>query len=225
MYNVWWTSKESGSNSKGLLKDEDWRKFIRSFEEIKGRTNLRKSHVYLFLKSAYGENKFVSRYNLKDILNLSETSTRTFLKKMVRLNVAGTIKGGHHLTLYGRRLAQYIMRKVKEINVTGDMPFHYRYSWGVAVNHSFKIDRLISLRDGVIRNGGEAALILLIEDREVLFPESRDKLSNYNEKLAENIVEEVGNFKCEFVIIAFSNDLHAARLSALETALDYIEME
>ncbi len=225
MYNVWWASKEPSSNSKGILKDEDWIRFIREFEEVKGRTNLRKSHIYIFLKSAYGENKFVSRYNLKDILKLSETSTRTFLKKMVTLNVAGTIKGGHHLTLYGRKLAEYIMKKIKEISVTDDMPFHYKHSWGAAVNHPFKIERLFSLRDGVIRNGGEAALILLVEDKEVLFPESRDRLSNYNEKLANNILEEVKGFDCRFVIIAFSNDLHTARLSALDTALDYIEWE
>lgn len=224
MYNVWWSSKESSSNSKGILKDEDWIQFIRKFEYIRGRTNFRKSHIYIFLESAYSKNKFVSRYSLKDILKLSEASTRTFLKKMVALNVAGTIKGGHHLTLYGRKLAEYIMRKIREINVTGEMPLHNKHPWGVAVNHPFKIERLFFLRDGVIRNGGEAALILLVENGDVLFPESREKLSNYNEKLASNILEEVKGFDCKFVIIAFSDDLHKARLSALDTALDYIEL-
>ncbi|HIE37329.1 TPA: DUF4443 domain-containing protein [Candidatus Geothermarchaeota archaeon] len=223
MYNVWWRGKKQGFNSKSLLKDRDWLDFIKRFEEVRGRAYLRKSHVYIFLKTTYEENKFISRYNLKDILNLSEASTRTFLKKMVKLDIASTIKGGHHLTLYGKKLAEYIINKIREFRVTNEKPLPYRYSWGAAINHPFELGKLIDLRDDVIRNGGEAALILVIEDNEIIFPESKEKLSTYNNELSDRLMKEIGGFNCQFIIISFSNNLYSSRLSVLDAALNYIE--
>ena len=223
MYNVWWGSKKQGVNSKGLLNRSEWLNFINKFEKVKGRATFTKSHIYIFLKTAYLERKFVSRYILKDILNLSETSTRTFLKKMVELNVAKTVKGGHHLTPYGKRLANYIVKTIKEIRVSNEIPFQYKYAWGTAINYEFKKDRLYKLRDYVIRFGGEAALILSIKDDEIIFPESQDRLSDYNLQLAEDLKSKIKDFDAKFIIISFSNDIHKARLSSLETALTYIE--
>lgn len=223
MYNVWWTGKKLGFNSKGILNDREWLEFIKRFEEVRGRAYFRKSHVYIFLKTTYEGNKFISRYNLKDILNLSEASTRTFLKKMVKLDIAATIKGGHHLTFYGRKLAEYILNKIREFRISNEKPLHYRYSWGAAINHPFEIGKLIDLRDEVIRNGGEAALILLIEDGEIIFPESKEKLSIYNDKLSDKLMKGIEGFNCQFMIMSFSNNLYSSRLSVLDTALKYIE--
>ncbi len=222
MYSMWGKGEKQGAGGESLLDVETWLNFLRRFEEIRGRSSIRYSHIYIFLKTAYIDRRLVSRYYLMDKLGLSEASTRTFLKKMVELKVAKPVKGGHHLSRYGVRLAKIITSLIKEFVVRNGIEIDNGYGWGTALSIKFHEDMLIRLRDDVIRFGGNAALILLYSKGELIFPESREKLSSYNPELNKSLLMEIDDFPAKFIIISFASNQYDARLSSLDTAIKYI---
>ena len=222
MYSVWGKGEEQGSGGQGILRLGEWIDFIDRFDKIRGRTSIRYAHIYIFLKIAYMERKLVSRYYLMNILGLSEASTRTFLKKMVKLKVAKPVKGGHHLSRYGIKLAKLLTSIITEFSIDKGLEVDNGYGWGVGLAIRYIDNMLYRLRDDVIRYGGKAALILLLKDGELIFPESRERLSAYNPILNDIILNEIGGFPAKFIIISFADNVFDARLSSLDTALKYI---
>jgi len=91
------------------------------------------------------------------------------------------------------------------------------------MNTEFHREMLIKLRDSVIRHGGDAALILEKTGDKIVFPESGEELDRYHPSLYRELREAEAYEAARFIIISYSREKILARLSSLDSGLEYLE--
>ncbi len=221
MHSVWWRGEKHSPNSKGILGR--WGEAARQLRLVRGRSGIRPSHIYIFLREALSRGGMLSRYTFMKMTGLSEASARTFMKKMVAMGLAQSMKGGHHLTHTGVELANYLTTFVGEHEIRYKVVEIDLVGWASYIKTGFRRDKLMWLRDQVIRSGGDAALILQVENNNIIFPESGEPLSNYHPELNKELISTPSFKEAKFIVISYARTRTEARLSTLDTALNYLE--
>ncbi len=222
MHSMWRGGEEHSPNSKGVLGE--WRETSSQLRRILGRSSVRPGHIYIFLYEASRRGGLVSRYILMRETGLTEARAKTFMRKMIELGLARSMKGGHHLTERGEKLSKYLLNLVSDYSVKYKAIKNELDGWATYVKPVFKRELLIWLRDQVIRLGGEAALILRIKEGDIFFPESNERLERYHPDLYNELVGKPVFNKSSFIILSYAKTTEVARLSSLDTALTYLEI-
>lgn len=201
-----------------------WEGFLKEFNDIKGRLNISPAHIYLTLKlasSRYG----VSRYILIKELKISEASARTLLKKIRSLNVLTPLRGGHVLTEKGEEIFKELSAKIKEYSNIESVKNIAPCIHMVVIKGYNKLPNVVIIRDMIIRYGGLIGMVLYKTEKNIIFPDSGEKLRKYypdfDTYLNKTVELEIG----DLVIIAGGNTCLDARLSALNTAFNILRIE
>jgi len=196
----------------------NWRRFLNEFNRIKGRLNITPAFLYLTLKYA-GTGGGVSRYLLMRELLISEASSRTLLKKIRELNILSSFRGGHLLTEKGKKIYKEISQVIDECFC--EMPLKNLASCihVVIVRGYNKTPDAVSIRDDIIRHGGESAMVLFKTDEDIIFPDSGEKLVKYYPELSRYFNDKLKLNSGDLLILSGAEHCLDARISALDAAL------
>jgi len=197
-----------------------WRDFIQRFNIVKGRLDITPAHIYLTLKLA-ALKEGVSRYVMITNLRISEAKAKTLQKKLKELNILKPLRGGHILTEYGNKLFNYLSHKLVDIGYipTKDIS---RYCYAILLKKYNRVPNAVLIRDTIIRFGGSAGLVLYKIDSKIIFPESGEPLSTYDDKLNSYLLRK-GVEDGDLILIAGSSDEYTSKLAVLNTALSILE--
>ncbi len=221
MHSMRWRGEEPSPSGEGLLVR--WSHLSNELERVRGRANIRPGHLYIVLVTAHRRGGMISRYLLMREASLTEASSRTLMKKMVAMGLFQPYKGGHLLTRYGRRAAEYLQERIAELGIASVPRGIKGYGWAAYMCTEFHREMLIRLRDSVIRHGGDAALILEKTGDKIVFPESGEELERYHPDLYRELREAEPYGRARFIIISYSSERTMARLSSLDSGLEYLE--
>ena len=197
---------------------EGWRKFLDEFNKIKGRLNITPAFIYLTLKYA-GTGDGVSRYLLMKELLLSEASSRTLLKKIRQLNILSPFRGGHLLTEKGKRIFDEISKVIDESLCEIPLKNLASCIHVVIVRGYNRKPDAVSIRDDIIRYGGESAMVLFKTDEDIIFPDSGEKLVQYYPRLSRYLNDKLKLSNGDLLILSGAESCLNARISALNAAL------
>ena len=111
------------------------------------------------------------------------------VRKLTELGIIGTEKGGCYLTDKGKELVDEFLRVVVppteiKLRLTGE-------SYVSVIRTVSRPVDVIKMRDHVVRHGGSGALILLMTETGLVFPESGEPLSRYSEEDEVTLLKEL----------------------------------
>ncbi|CAB50225.1 DUF4443 domain-containing protein [Pyrococcus abyssi] len=135
--------------------------------------------VIILLKEPLG------RKQIAEKLELGEGTVRTLLKKLAKLGMIDSKQRGHFLTEKGKRVRENLLELFSEpigVSVDGYPAI------GIVVRKppSFKS---IELRDEAIRFDAKGAMILIVKNGEIVFPEDLRPLRDMYPDIARKIVD------------------------------------
>ncbi|HIQ02835.1 MAG TPA: DUF4443 domain-containing protein [Desulfurococcales archaeon] len=187
-------------------------------------------HVLKCLLVVYREEP-IGRLKLSKILRLSETTVRTLISRLKELNIVCVDRvGGVYLTSEGRE----IIGKVMEIFVdygridtayTERIIPHYKYAYYLKLRIPIQTlnIKLTELRDIVIRCGGEAALILTVENGKLYLPYDETAICEDEDERLKLLRRELGIEGVRTILIAFSSKSeYIAEKAAIETLIELL---
>lgn len=148
-------------------------------------------HVIKALK-LIKEKQPIGRITLSKLLNLGESSTKNLIR---RLNVYGLVNidevAGVLLTDKGLRLMSYIEGLLKFIDIDISTIVKWSSYVSAIIKGGYDLVKecggILWLRDLVIRNGGDACLILTFKRNKLLLP-SPDKEYVIDDKLKKQVI-------------------------------------
>lgn len=186
-------------------------------------------HVLKALIMLYNKGP-LGRKALSRELKIGEASTRTLIsrlkeKKLVNVSLAG----GAYLTEHGLNIMRDIMKKLvylKPIN-TEELSFLKlaQYAYIALIRRGCKVKpRVIELRDKLVRYGAEAALIMCVEDGElVLEPGRAGRISENISSELEVVKKNLANMQDgDLVIISYSSTPELCEQSLLMFIIDFL---
>ena len=126
----------------------------------------------------------VGRKTVSELLDLGEGSVRTLLRKLSRMGLIESSQRGHVLSGRGRELVERLSRAFSEVQAVGRIEGFPAYALIVRDPPEFKS---IELRDEAIRFFAKGAMILVVKNGEVVFPEDGRPLRETMPELAEKL--------------------------------------
>ena len=126
----------------------------------------------------------VGRKTISEALDLGEGSVRTLLRKLSRQGLIESSQRGHVLSEKGRKLVEELSKAFSEVHSVGKIEGLPAYALVVRNPSEFKS---IELRDEAIRFFAKGAMILVVKNGEVVFPEDGRPLKETMPELAERL--------------------------------------
>ncbi|EEB73804.1 DUF4443 domain-containing protein [Thermococcus sp. AM4] len=126
----------------------------------------------------------VGRKFMAELLDLGEGSVRTILRKLSSLGLIRSTQRGHSLSEKGRELAGELEKHFSEVYRAGKIEGFPAYAIVVKNPPEFKS---IELRDEAIRFFAKGAMILVVKNGEIVFPEDGRPLRETMPELAERL--------------------------------------
>jgi len=126
----------------------------------------------------------IGRKTISELLDLGEGSVRTLLRKLSGMGVIESSQRGHVLSERGRKLLGEMSKEFSEVQRVGEVEGFPAYALIVKNPPEFKS---IELRDEAIRFFAKGAMILVVKNGEVVFPEDGRPLRETMPELAEKL--------------------------------------
>lgn len=157
--------------------------------------------------------KDTSRLELVKKLELGEGTVRTILDILKNNNLITSTQKGHSLSEKGIKILNDIKKNIGVVNSIKYKEYKNLKNQGVVVKNLDKIEKTTQLRDIGIKNGAEAALILVFDEK-LKMPEFKS-----HEDFSE--LQKYYNFKNKDILITtFAASQKLAEQSALSIALE-----
>ncbi|WP_457742361.1 DUF4443 domain-containing protein [Thermococcus sp.] len=126
----------------------------------------------------------IGRKTISELLDLGEGSVRTLLRKLSTMEIIESSQRGHVLSERGRRLLEEMSMEFSEVYRVGNVEGFPAYAVVVKNPPEFKS---IELRDEAIRFFAKGAMILIVKNGEIVFPEDGRPLKGTMPELAEKL--------------------------------------
>lgn len=187
-------------------------------------------HVLKCLLVVYREEP-IGRLKLSKILKLSETTVRTLIGRLRELNIVCVDRvGGVYLTSKGREIIGKVMEvfvdygRIDTVYTERIIPY-YKYAYYLKLKtpiYTLNI-KLTELRDLVIRCGGEAALILTVENGKLYLPYDETAICEDEDERLRLLRRKIGIEGVKTILIAFSSRSESeAEKAAIETLIELL---
>ncbi|NJE49968.1 DUF4443 domain-containing protein [Thermococcus sp. 9N3] len=157
----------------------------------------------------------VGRKTISELLDLGEGSVRTLLRKLSRMELIESSQRGHVLSGKGRELVERLSRAFSEVHAVGRVEGFPAYALIVRNPPEFKS---IELRDEAIRFFAKGAMILVVKNGEVVFPEDGRPLRETMPELAEKL-SVLGPDDGDMVVVTWAENPADAMKSAYHVAV------
>ncbi len=157
----------------------------------------------------------VGRKTISEVLGLGEGSVRTLLRRLSKMNLIESSQKGHTLSQEGRKLVERLSKAFSEVYAVGRVEGYPAYAIVVANPPEFKS---IELRDEAIRFLARGAMILVVKNGEIVFPEDERPFRETMPELAERLsllAPEEGSL----IIVTWAENSANAMKSAYHVAL------
>ncbi|WP_456423666.1 DUF4443 domain-containing protein [Thermococcus sp.] len=165
--------------------------------------------VLFLLKSPVG------RKTISELLDLGEGSVRTLLRKLSRQGLIESSQRGHVLSEKGKVLVEKLSKSFSEVHAVGKVEGFPAYALVVKRPPEFKS---IELRDEAIRFFAKGAMILVVKNGEVVFPEDERPLKDTMPELAERL-SSLGLEGGDVVVVTWAESPADAMKSAYHVAV------
>jgi predicted transcriptional regulator len=158
-------------------------------------------------------NKDTSRLDLVKKLELGEGTIRTILNILKNNKLITSTQKGHSLSEKGIKILNNIKKDIEVLNKIKYREYKNLKNQAIVVKNLSKIEKITQLRDTAIKNGAEAALILLF-DKKLKMPDFECQ-----EDFSE--LEEYYNFKNKDILVAtFASSQKLAEQSAFSIVFE-----
>ncbi|WP_297513091.1 DUF4443 domain-containing protein [Thermococcus sp.] len=157
----------------------------------------------------------VGRKTISELIDLGEGSVRTLLRKLSRMELIESSQRGHVLSDRGRELVERLSQAFSEVHAVGKVEGFPAYALIVKDPPEFKS---IELRDEAIRFFAKGAMILVVKNGEVVFPEDGRPLRETMPELAEKL-SVLGPEEGDMVIVTWAENPADAMKSAYHVAV------
>ncbi|AHL23227.1 DUF4443 domain-containing protein [Thermococcus nautili] len=157
----------------------------------------------------------VGRKTISELLGIGEGSVRTLLRKLSRMELIESSQRGHALSEKGRELVERLSWAFSEVHAVGRVEGFPAYALIVRKPPEFKS---IELRDEAIRFFAKGAMILVVKNGEVVFPEDGRPLRETMPELAEKL-SVLGPDDGDMVVVTWAENPADAMKSAYHVAV------
>ncbi|RLF90812.1 hypothetical protein DRN43_00960 [Thermococci archaeon] len=154
------------------------------------------------------------RKQISEELGLGEGSVRTLLKKLSSLGLIESKQRGHYLSEKGKIEFEKIKKLFSEPKIVSKIENMSTYALAVHNPPEFKS---IELRDEAIRFFARGAMILVVKNGEIVFPEDGRALKETLPDLARDL--KVDAREGDLIAVTWSSERHQALKSVLHVAL------
>ncbi len=170
-----------------IYVSRELKSIIDKIHEICCRVNATKGDILLLLRLLYDEH--MGRYKLIEKTGLSEATIRSLLSHLRRLGYIEKVNRAHSLSKTGKALIEEYLRLVKDEGYM-KTPFNIgRYTYFIhASGLSSNVRTGIEQRDKAIIVGGKGAITLIYRNKQLLFPDSREKVSEYYPEFVKSVL-------------------------------------
>ncbi|WP_297435817.1 DUF4443 domain-containing protein [Thermococcus sp.] len=156
------------------------------------------------------------RKTISELLNIGEGSVRTLLRRLTNLGLIRSAQRGHSLTEKGVSLVRGITENFSEAREVHRIDSYPAYAVVVRNPPEFKS---IELRDEAIRYFAKGAMILVVDEGEVVFPEDKRPLRETMPALDEDIKRMPELNEGCLVVVTWAENPGDAMKSAYHVAL------
>ena len=157
--------------------------------------------------------KNISRAELVDRLQLGEGTIRTILDILKNNNLITSTQKGHSLSEEGNLVLSNIKKDVELLEKIEYGEYKNLESQGIIIKNAQRLEKTTFLRDKAIKNGADAALILVFDNGL--------KMPDFESKEDFSGLEKYYNFnKGDILIATFADSKRIAEQSALSVALE-----
>ncbi|GAB6134637.1 DUF4443 domain-containing protein [Thermococcus prieurii] len=157
----------------------------------------------------------VGRKTISELLGIGEGSVRTLLRKLSWKKLIESSQRGHTLSEKGRELVERLSRAFSEVHTVGRVEGFPAYALIVKDPPEFKS---IELRDEAIRFFAKGAMILVVKNGEIVFPEDGRPLRETMPELAEKL-SVLGPDDGDMVVVTWAENPADAMKSAYHVAV------
>ncbi|ASJ05854.1 DUF4443 domain-containing protein [Thermococcus pacificus] len=158
----------------------------------------------------------VGRKTVSEVLELGEGSVRTLLRKLSQLGAISSTQRGHSLNENGQELVERIESCFSGAKPAGKIDGYPAYALVVRNPPEFKS---IELRDEAIRFHAKGAMILVVRNGEIVFPEDGRPLRETMPEIAEELEERSKPEDGDMVVVTWAEKEADAMKSAYHVAL------
>jgi hypothetical protein len=157
--------------------------------------------------------KNTSRLELVKKLELGEGTIRTILDILKENSLILSTQRGHSLSEKGAKILGIMKKDIEILNKIEYNEYKELKKQGIVVKNMQKIEKTTQLRDMAIKNGAEAALILVFE--------GKLKMPDFQSKQDFSELEQNYNFnKGDILVATFASSKKLAEQSALSVVLE-----
>jgi len=166
----------------------------------------------------------IGRKRLASQLAIGEGAIRTILNKLKKLNIVKESRNGYQLSAKGTRIFKELTSKITiPMEIYFPTPLEGESKAAIIIHEAAdKIKTGIEERDEAIRAGADAALILVMENGEILMPRLSN-ISREQQKLAEDIITTLKPTNKDVIIITAADNPQTAKYAALASALSLVK--
>ncbi|WP_297467371.1 DUF4443 domain-containing protein [Thermococcus sp.] len=157
----------------------------------------------------------IGRKTISELLDLGEGSVRTLLRKLSKQGLIESSQRGHVLSEKGRELIGELSKAFSEVYSLGKVDGFPAYALVVKNPPEFKS---IELRDEAIRFFARGAMILLVRNGEIVFPEDGRPLKETMPELAEKL-STLRTEEGDMVVVTWAENPADAMKSAYHVAV------
>jgi len=155
------------------------------------------------------------RKQISEELNLGEGTVRTLLKKLSSVRLVESQQKGHSLSEKGVEVVREISKLFSEPLEVSPLEDFVTYALVVKNPPEFKS---IEVRDEAIRFFARGAMILIVQENEIVFPEDRRALKETLPELSEDL-KKLPVENGDLVIVTWANTKADALKSLIHVAL------
>ncbi len=178
------------------------------------------------------DNEPIGRSLLSKKLGISETSTRTLVRRLKAAGIVGVDRvGGVYLTDYGRNIVRRLLSRLIGIydldaSVLGRLKLDH-YAIACVLNSVSAVNEVtanpVKWRDELVRSGASAGLIIIIFNSKPLIPlQSGNTITSKDYPELENIKEVIKPPVNAVIMISYSDDRRVAEKSLYETIINFL---
>ncbi|WP_297521386.1 DUF4443 domain-containing protein [Thermococcus sp.] len=157
----------------------------------------------------------VGRKTISEVLELGEGSVRTLLKRLSRLGLIESSQRGHRLSAEGERILKKVEESFSGAIPTGNIEGLPAVALRVREPGRFKS---IELRDEAIRFHARGAMILVVRDGRIVFPEDGRPLEETMPEL-ERRLKALEAREEDMIVVTWAESPAKALKSAYHVAL------
>ncbi len=180
------------------------------------------SHIIMALL-ILGDKGSLGRKRFAEELGLGEGTVRTIVGRLRKRYLIKVSRSGCNLTEKGRRLYEVLRKRIGEfVELTGKLPWSYRYSVGVKVKGMARLLKIgLEERDAAVRAGADAAMAIVMQGGCLLMP-GVSNLSKEQPGFASMIMVSFNPSEDDVILIAGSDDKVKALYGVLAAAYELL---